>query len=298
MRPSKSAGTALKMGQAFGLQISSSRVAVTSRDDHPATRVLARCLISGLLSVGVEVRDLGVCPAPVTRHAAREFATCAVHVHAGLERGSPFMAEFYAHDGDDVHRAMEQKVQEALTHGQFRVVASDAGITDDSVHAIDSYVNAARGALGLPSSAASSSRPIVVDYAYGMGSLVLPRLLDDSAHVVVALNSCYDDKLARVASSNWCKHIAQFSATVIALGAAFGIYIDPSCETFVLADDRGRTLPSTAILPENLSAPDALFGAAKAARLIAEAESPLSELVDRLAGLGAPIPREFERLRA
>ena len=53
---------AAKLGAAFGATVGRHRVMITSRDHHKASRMINRALMSGLLSVGVEVQDLGVAP--------------------------------------------------------------------------------------------------------------------------------------------------------------------------------------------------------------------------------------------
>ena len=57
---------ALKLGQAFGTWLRPGQAVMTSRDTHPASRVMNRCIISGLLS-GQGSQDLlkaGFLPPP------------------------------------------------------------------------------------------------------------------------------------------------------------------------------------------------------------------------------------------
>src|SRR5215471_12648540 len=59
---------AAKLGAACGAIVGRRRVMITSRDHHKASRMINRALMSGLLSVGVDVQDLGVAPIPVVRY--------------------------------------------------------------------------------------------------------------------------------------------------------------------------------------------------------------------------------------
>jgi mannose-1-phosphate guanylyltransferase/phosphomannomutase len=59
---------AAKLGAAFGATVGKRRTMITSRDHHKASRMINRALMAGLLSVGVDVQDLGVAPVSVVRY--------------------------------------------------------------------------------------------------------------------------------------------------------------------------------------------------------------------------------------
>src|SRR5438445_4654230 len=59
---------AAKLGAAFGATAGKRKVMITSRDHHKASRMINRALMAGLLSVGVDVQDLGLAPIPVVRY--------------------------------------------------------------------------------------------------------------------------------------------------------------------------------------------------------------------------------------
>ena len=59
---------AAKLGAAFGASLGKRRMVITSRDHHKASRMINRALMTGLLSAGVDVADLGIAPIPVVRY--------------------------------------------------------------------------------------------------------------------------------------------------------------------------------------------------------------------------------------
>ena len=59
---------AAKIGSAYGAFVGVGAYILTSRDDHNATRMIKRGIISGLLSAGVKVGDLRSSPIPVVRY--------------------------------------------------------------------------------------------------------------------------------------------------------------------------------------------------------------------------------------
>jgi len=58
---------ALKMAMAYGTVLKKGARVCTSRDAHPASRVIKRAIISGLNSTGVVVRDLRVASSAINR---------------------------------------------------------------------------------------------------------------------------------------------------------------------------------------------------------------------------------------
>ncbi|MDI6638125.1 MAG: sugar phosphate nucleotidyltransferase, partial [Bacillota bacterium] len=59
---------AMKLGASFGSSIGKGATVTTSRDDHPASRMILRSIICGLMTVGVNIFDLRSTPLPVSRY--------------------------------------------------------------------------------------------------------------------------------------------------------------------------------------------------------------------------------------
>ena len=95
---------ALKLGQAFGTSLKAGQTVMTSRDTHPASRVMNRCIISGLLSVGVNVLDLRSYPLPLARYAVRVGSDGGVHVRVAPDDANAVVFEFF-----DAHRDRDRQ---------------------------------------------------------------------------------------------------------------------------------------------------------------------------------------------
>ena len=103
---------------------------MTSRDTHPASRVMNRCIISGLLSVGVNVQDLRSYAA-----AARRATPCAARGDGGIHtcafrRTIPnaFLIEFFDQHGDQRStRTTERKIENLFFREDFRRTPMDGG---------------------------------------------------------------------------------------------------------------------------------------------------------------------------
>ena len=80
---------AAKIGAAYAATFGRKVVLSTSRDSHKASRMINRAIMTGMLSVGVDVHDYGVTPLPVVRFLSRSHGEERGGVHT---RKSPFNA--------------------------------------------------------------------------------------------------------------------------------------------------------------------------------------------------------------
>lgn len=102
---------ALKLGQAFGSALRAGQTVMTSRDENQASRMMNRCIISGLLSVGVNVQDLRSIPLPVARYTVRGGANGGVHTRISPDDESSLLIEFFDEAGINVSTAVERKIE-------------------------------------------------------------------------------------------------------------------------------------------------------------------------------------------
>ncbi len=116
---------ALKLGQAFGSWLKPGQAVMTSRDTHPASRVMNRCVISGLLSVGVNVLDLRSYPLPLARYAVRVGGNGGVHVRIAPDDSNSLVFEFFDGTGIGIDKGAERKVENLFFREDFRRTPMD-----------------------------------------------------------------------------------------------------------------------------------------------------------------------------
>ena len=166
---------------------------MTSRDTHPASRIMNRCVISGLLSVGVNVEDLRSYPLPLSRFATRAGGNGGVHVRSSPEDPHSLLVEFFDRRGINVDKATERKIENLFFREDFRRVAmDDVGLLDFPARALENYTSAFLEALD-PQAWRSRRFRVVIDYAKGNAALVLPRILSRLNIETIALNAYFDD---------------------------------------------------------------------------------------------------------
>ena len=231
---------ALKLGQAFGSYLKPGQSVMTSRDTHPATRVLNRCIISGLLSVGIHVLDLRSYPLPLARYAVRVGGDGGVHVRVSPHDPNAIIMEFFDQQGITTDKNAERKIENLFFREDFRRTAmDDVGMLDFPSRMLERYTGAFLEALSARALKQAGFR-VVIDYAWGNASIVLPQLLGGLGVDQISLNAYFDAQRARNFRNDRERHLEQLATVVQSLDANLGLLIDADGETFTLVDDRGR----------------------------------------------------------
>jgi len=112
---------AAKIGSAYGAYVGKGAYIITSRDDHRATRMIKRGIISGLLSAGVQVGDLTSSPIPVARYEiGSEGEKGGIHI-----RQSPFDPrlvdiKFFNSEGGDISISQEKAIEQLFFREDFQ----------------------------------------------------------------------------------------------------------------------------------------------------------------------------------
>jgi mannose-1-phosphate guanylyltransferase/phosphomannomutase len=212
---------------------------MTSRDTHPASRVMNRCVISGLLSVGINVLDLRSYPLPLARYAVRVGGDGGVHVRVAPDDANSLVFEFFDHLGIGIDKGAERKVENLFFREDFRRTPMDeVGRLDFPSRALERYTAAFVDALHARALAEANFR-VVIDYAYGNASIVLPQILGGLGVDQIALNAYFDAQKVRTFRNDREHHLSQLTSVVTSLEADLGVLIDADGETVTLVDDAG-----------------------------------------------------------
>jgi mannose-1-phosphate guanylyltransferase / phosphomannomutase len=239
---------ATKLGQAFGTFLRNGQLVMTSRDTHPVSRIINRCIISGLLSTGVHVQDLRSFPLPLSRYATRIEGDGCVHVRLSPTDPDSVLLEFFDGNGINLDNASERKIENLFFREDFRrTPMDDVGLLDFPSRVLENYSNAFIEAL-QPKAVSKAGFRIAIDYANGNVALVLPRLLSRLGVEMIALNAYFDDSRVRVGARPREEHLEELSEIVLTLKRDLGILVDHDGETFALVDDLGRIITGNHLL--------------------------------------------------
>ncbi|GAC1348894.1 MAG: mannose-1-phosphate guanyltransferase [Vulcanimicrobiaceae bacterium] len=239
---------ALKLGQALGSSLKPGITVMTSRDAHPAARVMNRCVISGLLSVGIHVEDLRSLPLPLARYATRMAGDGGVHTRVDPSDPSAVLIEIMDASGVNVDTTSERKIENLFFREDFRRTGMDeVGLLSFPARTLELYTSEMLAAL-KPTALPSANFKVVVDYGYGNASSVLPRVLANLGVDIVALDAYYDEKKARTFRDDRERYLEQLRTVTLTLGADLGVLVDHDGESFALVDDLGRVIAGNRLL--------------------------------------------------
>lgn len=240
---------AARLGAAYASTLPKGALVAMNRDPHRTPRMIKRALISGLPSAGVNVLDIKQVPIPVARYTTRT-SGCAGAVHVRLDPEDPSVAliSFMDQNGLDIDARTQRKIESAFFREDFRrVYLSDIGRILDDWTAADRYAEGFLKAVDVQTLRRAGLH-VVVDYAYGSTSQVLPGLLGKLGCDVVAINAALDEERMSVGGEQLQQQLRQLSVITSALRADLGVRIDNAGERLWLVDGQGEIIPDTTAL--------------------------------------------------
>ncbi|MEM6449763.1 MAG: mannose-1-phosphate guanyltransferase [Cyanobacteria bacterium P01_D01_bin.105] len=237
---------AVKLGAAYGSTLKLGAAVSVSRDQRSISRMIARSLIAGLMSVGVNVLDLEAVSIPVVHSILPALMVVGgIHVRLHPKRTDHLLIEFFNSDGLDIAKSKEKKIEGAYFKEDLRrAQVSEIGSVTYPDGVVDNYNLAFEKHLNTAAIRCSKSK-VVIDYAYALSGAVLPQILDRFGCDAVVLNA----SLAHTAPSLEERDdlLGQLGQVVHALKATFGVQVSANGEQLILVDEvgtpiRGETL--------------------------------------------------------
>ncbi|WP_297556286.1 phosphoglucosamine mutase [Thermococcus sp.] len=235
---------ALKMGMAFGTMLKregrEKPLVVVGRDTRVSGEMLKDALISGLLSVGCDVIDVGIAPTPAIQWATAHFNADGGAVITASHNPPEYNGiKLLEPNGMGLKKEREAVVEEVFFNEDFdRAKWDEIGeVREEDI--IKPYIEAIKARVDVE--AIKKRRPfVVVDTSNGAGSLTLPYLLRELGCKVVSVNAHPDGHFpARNPEPNE-ENLKEFKEIVKALGADFGVAQDGDADRAVFIDENGR----------------------------------------------------------
>jgi len=236
---------AAKIGAAYAATFGRKVVLSTSRDSHKTSRMINRAIMTGMLSVGVDVHDYGVTPLPVVRYLARSHREEKGGVHT---RKSPFNPsfvdlKFFDEHGLNLPMNVEKNAELLFFREDFvRADSEETGEISFPLGGFDTYVD---GFIKSIDGRTVKERGfhIVIDYSFGSSSLIFPRILGRLGVETVALNANLDAARITKTEEEFERGLHHMTAITRSLSADFGVMIDTGGEKIFLTDEKGEILP-------------------------------------------------------
>jgi mannose-1-phosphate guanylyltransferase/phosphomannomutase len=232
---------ALRVAMAYGTTLKKGSTVVTSRDTSRAARTLKRAIMVGLNAAGINVEDLELATVPVTRfHIRTARASGGVTVRLHPEDPQSVVIRFFDENGIDVDEGLERKIERLFYREDYRrAFAADIGDIAFPGRVLEFYAAGLMATVDVDAIRASGCK-VVLDYACGSASLVMPNVLAKLGADVLAVNPyAATAGAAAFDRKTQARHVAEL---VRASRATLGAVIDPDGEHITVIDDTGRML--------------------------------------------------------
>lgn len=261
---------AVNLAAAYGSTLKSGPVLV-SRDYWRVSQMISRAMVSGLVSVGVEVQNLESMPLPISRyHVKTQRAAGLLHVRVSQREPDKVSIEFFDSEGIAITKAMERKIESTFFKEDFpRCLPSDVGsITFPSrvrEYYADEFLKHVKGQVfeedkvpfcivpgsnytrKTKSGAIATQAPkVVIDYAMAETGVILPDLLGQIGIETVVLNSSIRNMPPRPEERIGMRK--QLADVVRALNAELGVQIGRNAEQVTLVDETGQIIRGELLL--------------------------------------------------
>lgn len=232
---------AVRLAMAYGTTMKKGSTVVASRDTSRAARVLKRAMMVGLNASGVDVADLEVATIPVTRFGVRiEGAAGGFTVRLAPDDPQSVVVRFFDLGGIDISETAQKKIERLFYREDYRrSLAGEIGDLRFPVRTAEFYTAVLMENVDVESVRAAKFK-VVLDYAYGAASFVMPNVLSKLGAEVLSVNP-YASTRQSLSFDRW-EHAAKVSELVRASGAHLGAVIDSDGEYITFVDDNGHVL--------------------------------------------------------
>jgi phosphomannomutase len=228
-------------GAAFGTYLKKGKVVIGS-DTRPSGEMVRRAVTSGLMSVGIDVIDLGVVPTPTVEIAVKaNRAAGGICVTASHNPASWNALKFFNDRGEFLTPAQYGRMNRVFESGRFAYCPVEK--LGKIVFQADWIAEHIRRTLAVKAvnkrAVKKAGFTVVVDAINGAGSFALPELLEAMGAKVHRINCDGSGKFVHEAEP-LPRNLVQLARAVKKHKADLGMACDPDADRLVLVDEKGR----------------------------------------------------------
>jgi len=240
---------ATKLGASYGAFLKKGSTVIVSRDSATVCRMLKRALMAGLASVGVACLDNEGMPLPISRHTIRSNnAAGGVHIRLAPDQPNLALIEFFDKNGIYLSTNGQRKIETIFYREDFgRTDPAEVGEISYVSRAIERYSHDFFRMLNVAAVERCNFR-IVVDYAFGRLSGVLPQMLGQLGIDAIALNAYSDAAKAPKTPAERDACVKNLATMVSTVKADFGVYLGWDGERMSVVDDHGNVMSGNDLL--------------------------------------------------
>jgi phosphomannomutase/phosphoglucomutase len=239
---------AQNLGMAFGTYLKGGKVAIAS-DTRTSNEMIKSSVVSGLLSCGSEVVDLGILPTPTLQYYVKyEDVDFGVVITASHNPPKFNGIKCVDSDGTELSREKEEVIEKIYFEETFSMVPWDQikGISKTN-HAKEPYIQGILNNIDCEATKRANLK-IVLDCGNGAGSLISPYLFERMGCSVVTLNSHPQGTFPGHESEPTKENLSDLISATTSFGADLGIAHDGDADRTIIIDEKGNFLHGDRIL--------------------------------------------------
>lgn len=239
-----------KLGCAYGTSLPKGSFVLAGRDAFLASRMLKRSFLGGILSAGVNVRDLKMIPLPVVRYKLKTFGEVGgVHFRQCLDDPALTEIVFLDNDGLDFSSAMGKNVERIFYKENFRRAHHmEPGGISELPQVMDFYREGFIRSINVELLKKRKFK-VVVDFNHSPAGQLLPAIMNSMGIEVISLNAYVDEERGIKNAEEKPRSLTQLAKIVASLEAQAGFWLDPTVEEVILVDETGRIYNAAETLP-------------------------------------------------
>ncbi|TET95658.1 MAG: phosphoglucosamine mutase [Candidatus Zixiibacteriota bacterium] len=234
---------AINYAAAFGTLLKKGKV-IVGRDSRPSGEMITRAVVSGLVSVGIDVIEIGVVPTPTVEIAIKKLkASGGVCVTASHNPAEWNALKFFNDRGELITPSQYKRLDKICKSGHFAFKPhSKLGKTQSQSQWINEHVRRVLSVKTVNKAAIRRRKfTVVVDAINGAGSVALPLLLKKLGAKVFEINCKADGQFVHEPEPV-PKNLGQLGRAVKRRKADLGLACDPDADRLALVDERGRPI--------------------------------------------------------
>jgi mannose-1-phosphate guanylyltransferase/phosphomannomutase len=268
-----------RLGAAYGSTLPKGSYILAGRDAIRSSRMLKRSFVGGLLSSGINVRDIKMVSLPVLRYKLTTFGEVGgIHFRQSPEDPAATEIIFFDEAGNEITSSAAKSIERIYFKENFRRAHhSEPGAIEELPRLYDFYREGFLRNLD-DNLLQKSANKVVLDLNHSPAADLLPDLLTSLGFEVTELNSHVQEKTCDLTPDQLAAALDRLSRIVKILDAEAGFWLGPSGEKIRLVAGSGRVFSSR----EALSTLAVLVCAAEQeGRLVVPVAAP--QVVDSLA---------------
>ncbi|MDO5717978.1 MAG: phosphoglucosamine mutase [Tissierellia bacterium] len=233
---------AYKVGRAaaYELKDSKNKIIVIGRDTRISGDLLRSALTAGILSVGVDVIDVGIVPTPAIAYFTREYeAAAGIVISASHNPGEFNGIKFFSSKGfkfpDKVEIEIEELI-ENIDNIKYHPTGSEVGVIRNDENAADKYADYLKSKVDID----LSGMKIVIDCGHGATLTCADKVFKDLGAEAIILNDDYNGMDINDDCGSTKPELVQ--EAVIKYKADIGLSFDGDGDRLIAIDEKGKIM--------------------------------------------------------